>query len=118
VLFVYFGFREGEIVLKETWFINVSKSRDNASVRLTTSEDQCSKTSTNVSGRLEEVILDKRSIVFWEVTDVLKERSASIFMVEDWAKEKLTRSKIHSDYLLGLLFDPEDGGSTVPTKFL
>jgi hypothetical protein len=31
VLFLYFGFREGEIVFKETWFINVTMSRDNAS---------------------------------------------------------------------------------------
>jgi hypothetical protein len=56
VLFAYFGVREGENVLKETWLINVTTCRDTGSVRLTTSEDPCSKTSRQAGGRLEQVV--------------------------------------------------------------
>jgi hypothetical protein len=41
----------------------------------------------------------------------LEEHVASIFRVEETSvKEVAIRAQLHAGFLLGLLFDPEDGG--------
>jgi hypothetical protein len=55
----------------------------------------------------------KRCAVRWKSTDVAEEHVASIFRVEEWAKQEtglaLLATNFHAGFLLGLSFEPEDG---------
>jgi hypothetical protein len=61
-----------------------------------------------------------KSSVFWGITpfsplninSCLQEHVASIFKAEKYPKQEIfTCHLLHADFLLGLIFDPEDGGA-------
>jgi hypothetical protein len=66
-----------------------------------------------------DFFLDVMSRVVWrKSTDVSEEYTISKFRVEKQAKKETNSAccVLQADFLLGLLFDPEDGDRYVPTK--